>query len=72
MPRSTGNKKLEILIRQLDSDDLRKRIKAIEILGEIGDELCLSELRSRMQSIHDEYQAMIISIGKLKKHLKVK
>ncbi|HVO75513.1 MAG TPA: hypothetical protein VMT35_15900 [Ignavibacteriaceae bacterium] len=70
MPNS--NKKLEILIRQLDCDDLRKRIKAIETLGEIGDELCLSELRSRMQLMHDEYQALIIAIGKLKRYLNVK
>jgi HEAT repeat protein len=60
------------LLRQLDDDDLRKRIRAIEILGDCGDEVCLTELRAKMSLMHDEYQSLIAAIGKLKKRLGVK
>jgi hypothetical protein len=60
---------LDKLIRQINSEDLRKRIKAIETLGNVGDELCLKELREKMKIMHDEYQALIVAIGKLKKRL---
>jgi HEAT repeat protein len=72
MPAEDNDRGLAILIRQLDSDDLHKRVKAIETLGEIGDELCLQELRTRMRYIHEEYQALIIAVGTLKKRLHVK
>jgi HEAT repeat protein len=65
-------KVLTKLIRQLESDDLHKRVKAIKNLGDIGDESCLHELRNRMKYLHDEYMALIIAIGKLKKRLRVK
>lgn len=72
MPAENNDKGLTILIRQLDSDDLHERVRAIETLGEIGDELCLQELRKRMRYMHEEYQALIIAVGRLKRRLHVK
>ena len=60
------------LISQLKSRNLDERVMAIDILGEIGDQEVLVKLRERMSHIHREYQALIISIGKLKRKLGVK
>jgi HEAT repeat protein len=72
MSLSYNETKLIKILRQLDSDDMHKRIKSINTLAEIGDEICLRELRIRLKSMHDEYQALIIAIGKLKQRLGVK
>ena len=72
MTSSTSESKLVKLLNQLDNDNIHKRINAITTLGEVGDELCLQELRDRMKFMHDEYQALIIAIGKLKKRLEIK
>ena len=57
---------------QLDDNDQDKRIKAINILGESGDELCLKELRERLKFLNRENQALIIAVGKLKKSFGIK
>ena len=62
----------QILISQLKSRNLDERVMAIDILGEVGDQEALIKLRERMSHIHREYQALIISIGKLKRKLGVK
>lgn len=72
MSRSSQEQELPRLLRQLDSDDMHKRINAIEALGDVGDDICLQELRIRMKLLHDEYQAFIVAVGKLKKRLGVK
>lgn len=72
MPHKRSEKKLSELLRQIDDDDLHNRLKAIEILGDHGDEICLKELRAKMSLMHDEYQSLIIAIGKLKNRLGVK
>lgn len=59
-------------LRQLDDEDPRVRINAINQLGEAGDELCLQELRKRLKDITPEHQALIIAVGKLKKSLGIK
>jgi len=57
---------------QLDDIDQDNRIRAIDFLGNSGDELCLKELRERLKYINREHQALIIAVGKLKKNLGVK
>jgi hypothetical protein len=57
---------------QLDDIDQDNRIRAIDFLGDSGDELCLKELRERLKYINREHQALIIAVGKLKKNLVVK
>jgi HEAT repeat protein len=52
-------------LRQLYDDDQETRIDAIDRLGEIGDELCLKELREQMKYISKEHHALIIAVGKL-------
>jgi hypothetical protein len=47
-------------------------MKAIQVLGEQGDEVCLQELRKLLHGISEEHQALIIAIGKLKRRLKIK
>ena len=72
MSSSITELNLTRIIKQLDKTDIQKRINVITTLGENGDEICLQELRERMKLMHDEYQALIIAIGKLKKRLGVK
>lgn len=71
-PSQYTDKQVALLLRQLDSEDPNTRIKAIQKLGESGNEVCLSELRRRMKSVHDEYLALIIAVGNLKKALGVR
>lgn len=59
-------------LSQLYDDDQEARINAINQLGEIGDELCLKELREQLKYISKEHQALIIAVGKLKKSLGIK
>ena len=59
-------------LRQLYDDDQTLRIEAIKRLGEIGDEICLKELREQLKFISREHQALIIAVGKLKKELNIK
>lgn len=59
-------------IRELDDENPEIRIIAINQLGEIGDELCLKELRERLKLFSKEHQALIIAVGKLKKKLGIK
>jgi hypothetical protein len=59
-------------LRSLDSGHQDIRIQAIDRLGEIGDELCLKELRERLRFISREHQALIIAVGKLKRELGIK
>ena len=58
-------------IREMYDEDEIIRVEAINQLGEIGDELCLRELRERLKFITCEHQALIIAVGKLKKKLGV-
>lgn len=59
-------------LRQLYDDDQEVRIDAINQLGEIGDELCLKELREVLKYMNKEHQALIIAVGKLKTKLGIK
>ena len=59
-------------LRQLYDDDQTRRIEAINRLGEIGDEICLKELREQLKYINEEHHALIIAVGKLKKKLGIK
>jgi HEAT repeat protein len=63
---------LNMYIRELDDEDQEIRINAINRLGEIGDELCLKELRQRLKCLSAEHQALVISVGKLKRSLGAK
>lgn len=59
-------------LRELDDEDPEVRIRAIDLLGDSCDELCLAELRTRLREMTPEHQALIISVGKLKKALGIK
>jgi len=59
-------------IRDIDNENQTVRISAINILGDIGDELCLKELRERLKIISQEHTALVIAVGKLKKNLNIK
>lgn len=67
-----NEEQINLFIRELDNEKQETRIQAINQLGEIGDELCLKELRERMKYISDEHRALIIAVGKLKRKLGVK
>ncbi len=69
---NTQDLQISAFIRKLDSDDQQIRISAINQLGDIGDELCLKELRERLKYITQEHQALIIAVGKLKRNLGIK
>lgn len=60
------------LLALLESDVLDDRIRAIEALGEIGDEAALAALRVRLAPASRELQALVVAVGKLKKRLGVK
>ena len=62
-------KQLNECLQDLYSEDQRQRIAAINTLGDIGDELCLKELREQLKTINTEHQALIIAVGNLKKKL---
>lgn len=66
------DRQINIYLRQLYDDDQEIRINAIDQLGEIGDELCLKELREQLKYISQEHQALIIAVGKLKRTLGIK
>jgi hypothetical protein len=68
----SNDQKINSFIRKLYNEDQGIRINAITQLGEIGDELCLKELRERLKYITKEHQALIIAVGKLKKELGIK
>ncbi len=55
----------------LDSENLEKRVAAIETLGEIGDADVLRQLRGRLTLISKEHYALVVAVGKLKKRLGV-
>lgn len=59
-------------LRNLYDEDQEVRIQAISQLGEIGDELCLKELREKLRLSNQEHQALIITVGKLKRKFGVK
>jgi hypothetical protein len=59
-------------LRDIFNEDMEVRVEAINRLGEIGDELCLKELRTQLKLINNEHQALIMAIGKLKQRLGVK
>jgi hypothetical protein len=59
--------KISSCIRNLDHESQHIRIKAINELGEIGDELCLKELRERLKIMTMEHKALVIAVAKLKK-----
>jgi HEAT repeat protein len=69
---SLEDRQISALIRALDNEDRQVRIQAIHQLGNTGDELCLKELRERLQHITPEQKALIIAVGKLKKSLGIK
>ena len=66
------DQEISTYIRQLYEEDQEVRIHAITQLGNVGDELCLKELREQLKYINKEHQALIIAVGKLKKKLGVK
>jgi hypothetical protein len=57
------------LMEMLASQDLDDRLTAIQLLGEIGDEQALKALRARMAPPLEEYYALSVAVGKLKKRL---
>lgn len=69
---SLSDYQLSKYICQLDDTDQDTRIRAINFLGESGDELCLKELRERLSMVNREHLALIIAVGKLKKELNIK
>jgi HEAT repeat protein len=69
---TNNDEQINILLRKLADEDDLIRIAAINELGEVGDELCLQELREKLKYINNEYQALIIAVGKLKRKLGVK
>jgi len=56
-------------LRDIFDEDREIRIKAITQLGEIGDELCLLELKEQLHHVTFERDALISSIIKLKDNL---
>jgi len=60
------------LLQQIGSEDAKVRIDAINKLGDSGDELCLKELRERLKDMHQEYLALVVAVGKLKRSLGIK
>jgi HEAT repeat protein len=67
-----NDKLINEYIRVLDNENQRIRINAINQLGDIGDELCLKELRERLRYISQEHTSLVIAVGKLKKRLGIK
>jgi HEAT repeat protein len=57
------------LIEMLASQDLDDRLAAIQDLGEIGDEQALNELLARMTPPLEEYYALSVAVGRLRKRL---
>lgn len=57
------------LMEMLRSQDLDDRLTAIQVLGEIGDEKTLGALKARMAPPLEEYYALSVAVGKLKKRL---
>jgi len=64
--------RINTFIQNLYNQDQKIRIDAINQLGDIGDELCLKELREQLKYSNEEYRAYIIAIGKLKKKLGIR
>ena len=69
---SVNEPDIDKLLRQLYDDNDNVRIKAINKLGDIGDELCLKDLRERLRLVNEEHMALIVAVGKLKRKLGVK
>lgn len=46
------------LLQQLTNEDDNVRIEAIDEPGEVGDELCLKELREKLKYLSKEHQAL--------------
>ena len=65
--KSYEDRQIDDCIHKLDDPDPEVRIRAIDLLGDIGDELCLKELRERLRKMTNEHQALIIAVGKLKR-----
>jgi HEAT repeat protein len=59
-------------VRDLYSLDQKVRLNAINRLGDLGDELCLKELRQQLKVVNEELQTLIIAVGKLKRKLGIK
>jgi HEAT repeat protein len=72
MYQDMDDKLINSFLGQLDDENPKVRINAINQLGESGDELCLKELRIRLKDMTLEHQALIIAVGKLKKSLGIK
>jgi HEAT repeat protein len=60
------------LLDALDSDILDDRVRAIQILGEVGDERALRVLRRRLALANRELSALVVAVGRLKKRVGVK
>lgn len=69
---NSDDKQISVLIRNLYDDDQQVRILAINQLGEIGDELCLKELREKLKFLTNEHRALVIAVAKLKMKLGVR
>lgn len=65
-------KRMNDLLKMLDSDDIDLRVTAIQVLGEIGDADVIKLLRERLALANKETYALIVAVGKLKKRLGVK
>ena len=66
------DQQINTFLHQLYNEDQNVRINAINQLGEIGDEICLKELREQLKFMTMEHRALIIAVGKLKQKLGVK
>jgi HEAT repeat protein len=69
---SFDDRQISGYLQQIYDEEQETRINAINQLGEIGDELCLKELREILKLNSREHQALIIAVGKLKRKLNLK
>ena len=69
---TTGDWQLPELLETLDSGNFDERVRAIELLGELGDDQALKAIRARLQLANRELSVLIAAVGKLKIRLGVK
>jgi hypothetical protein len=63
---SSEDAEIDSVLHQLYHEEKEIRINAIHRLRDIGDELCLQELRRRLKELSPGHQALIIAIDKRK------
>jgi HEAT repeat protein len=69
---SFEDNEIDQYLKNLDDEDQNIRLKSIEMLGKIGDELCLKILREKLKFLSFEHRSLIIAVGKLKRKLNIK